>query len=43
VRKAARNYSVLVELFSSSWGKTGERVGRAFMAEEYETVISESA
>jgi hypothetical protein len=42
VRKAARNCSVLVGLFSS-WGMTGERVGRAFMAEEYEIVVSESA
>jgi hypothetical protein len=43
VRKAARNCSVLVGLFRSSWGMTGERVGRAFMAEEYEIVVSESA
>lgn len=43
VRKAARNCSVLVGLFRSSSGMTGERVGRAFMAEEYEIVVLESA
>jgi len=39
VRKAARNCSVLVGLFESSSGMTGERFGRAFMAEENEIVV----
>ena len=42
VRKAARNCRVLVGLFRSSPGMTGERVGRAFVAEEYEIVVFES-
>jgi hypothetical protein len=43
VRRVARNCSVVVGLFRSSSGITGERVGSAFMAEEYEIVVSESA
>jgi len=43
MRKVARNGIVLVGLFRSSSGMTGERVGRAFMAEEYEIVVLESA
>jgi hypothetical protein len=42
MRKSARNCSVLVGLFRSSSGMAGERVGRAFLAEEYEIVVLES-
>jgi hypothetical protein len=42
VRKAARNSRALFGLFRSSPGMTDERVGRAFVAEEYEIVVLES-